>query len=208
MELSHLRLIAQRALAKGLIKAPEPTPTLALPENTKTEDVRREKEVDEEVAFQLPATGNKERERRLKKHIKNGLELDFEVMSSFLSLEINAEVSPLRLNTMLTKRIAEMKADGSFKKVPKVVLEMLESLRIPNFAPLREQEYSVTIRSGNLVISGEGVESSLRSKSVQSLIKFCEWKIEGSELSLSGGFVAAFSPSAVQQIWSNCRSAC
>lgn len=206
MELSHLRLIAQRALAKGLIKAPEQA--LAPPEINKVEDVGRDKETNEETALELPTTGGKERERRLKKHVKNGLELDFEVMSSYLSLEINAEVSPLRLNTMLTKRITEMKADGSFKKVPKVVLEMLESLRIPNFAPLREQEYSVTIRSGSLVISGEGIESALRSKSVQNLIKFCEWKIEDNELSLSGGFVSAFSPSAVQQIWSNCRSAC
>ena len=201
MDLSQLRLIARRALEKGLLKAPEPVAATVLPPPETVE-------LEEEEEIELPLPGGKERDRRLKKHVKNGLELDFEVMSSFLSLEINAEVSPLRLNTMLTKRISEMKADGSFKKVPKVVLEMLESLRIPNFAPLKEQEYLVSIRSGSLVISGDGVESSLRSPSVQSLIKFCEWKIEGSELSLSGGFVAAFSPSAVQQIWSNCRSAC
>lgn len=206
MELSQLRLIAKRALAQGLLKAPEPTQDL-VPQTNTAVSVEEEDSQVEEVQVESCVVGSRERERRLKKHVKSGLDLDFEVMSSFLSLEINAEVSPLRLNSMLTKRISEMKADGSFKKVPKVVLEMLDSLRIPNFAPLREQEYSVTFRSGSLVVSGEGVESTLRNRSVQMMLRFCEWKIGGSELSLSGGFVSAFSPGAVQQIWNNCRSA-
>ncbi len=199
MDIASLRLIAERAKQKGLLSpAPEvrpvPQPEVALVQSRPA------------LTEKLPELGDRERDRRLRKHVKNGLDLDFEVMAGFMSLEINAEVSPLRLNTILTRRITEMKADGTFKKVPTVVLEMLESLRIPNFAPMREPEYTVTSRNDCLVVAGENVESTLRSKSVQGLLRHCQWQISGTELVLSGGFVTAFGPDAVRRIWRNCQA--
>jgi len=198
MDPDRIRSIVARAKARGLIsQAPERVPT-PLPESRMS---------FEEPVEELPEPGDKERNRRLKKHVKTGLDMDFEVLAAFMSLEINAEVSPLRLNTILTKRISEMKSDGSFRKVPKVVLEMLESLRVPNFAPVREPEYTVSSRGGLLVVSGDGVESTLRSKSIQGLLRHCEWQINGNDLILSGGFVDAFGQEAVKRIWQNCQAA-
>lgn len=197
----QIRRIVERARLSGVLTQAPAKELVAQPVQTAvTGPVAVELE-------RLPEPGSRERKRRLERHMRTGLDMDFEVLSSFMCLEINAEVSPIRLNAILTKRISEMKADGSFRKVPQVVLEMLDSLRIPNFAPVKEPEYVVAARNGCLVVSGENVESTLRSRSVQGLLRYCEWRIHESELILSGGFVSAFGMDAVKRIWRNCTAA-
>lgn len=201
MDVSALKLIVERAKTKGLIQgpvAPAPVPqpagqsrlAIAAPPPTP----------------QLGKDSSRARTSRLTKHVTEGIDMDFDLLATFLTVEINAEVSALRLQIILNKRLAEMRADGSFDKIPEVVLEMLTALQLPSFLPSRPKEFAVAMRNSCLVISGEGVESTLKGKSIQGLLKNCQWRIDSDELVLSGGFVTAFPPAQLRQIWNNCHA--
>lgn len=128
-------------------------------------------------------------------------ELDYDVLASFLQIEVNHEVSPLRLRTLLSRRLSELRTSGELNTLPDLVRDMLESAHIGPIKTTAHQRPNFELVDGKLVISGVEFGKLLEKRGVQCMLHHCQWNLIGGRLTLFDGFVGFFSLEQLKAVW-------
>lgn len=155
-----------------------------------------------EPSFEMPPAPSQPeamaRSRTLRKHTSDQLKLDFELLSAYLDVCVSPEISPLRMATILNRRLAEMRADGTIRDLPQSILDMVQGLVTPS-APL-PQPVKVARKGDEVVLKAS--PNLLSARGVQLLLHQVPWRMseDGAAVTLRSSALAEFPQAALQRL--------